>query len=417
MLSDARCRAARGQARPYKLADDRGLFLFVTPTGFRSWRMKYRHGGKERQLTFGGYPEISLVAARQLRDDARSLLRAGRDPMVERRQKQAAIARAADDHFRAVATEWHTRQLAKWRPRYARQILQRLENDVFPSIGSMPIVDVTAALVLQLLRKVEDRGSREMAHRVRQHVSDIFAYAIATGRATDDPAHAIRKALAPLEKGMRPARLRIDQARCVLATIESADAYAMTKLASRLLALTAARPGVIRLASPGEFEELDGASPLWRIPADKMKLSAQRRRDANFEFVVPLSPWAVDVVRTAIGVVGRDAPLLFPALTHVHRPISDNTLSKLYRQSGFRGLHVPHGWRATFSTIMNERAAIDGRDDDRQIIDLMLAHVREGVEAAYNRALYMPRRRELACEWADLLMTGMPPAASLLRGH
>ncbi len=202
----------------------------------------------------------------------------------------------------------------------------------------------------------------------------------------------------------------------MLEKTEAERQHPTSRLASRLLALTAVRSGVLRMAAPVEFEDLDGLAPQWRIPAAKMKLVQERKNDPAFEFIVPLSTFAVDVVRVTLAFVGTDAPLLFPSTRDRKRPISDSTLSKSYREAGFAGLHVPHGWRSTFSTVMNELAGKENRVGDRAIIDLMLAHVPSGVEAAYNRAAYMPRRRELAQEWADLLMHGRPSASALLVG-
>lgn len=414
MLSDRACRQAQPREKAYKLADEKGLHLLVQPTGSKSWRQKYRFDGKEKQLTHGPYPEVSLAAARALRDSARAVLREGRDPGVLKRIGRAHMAVASATSLRAVAEEWHAMKKPNWATRYADQILDRFENHVFPLIGSMPIGDITAPQVLQAIRAVEATGAREMAHRVRQHLSDVFVYAIATGRASCDPAATIQRALAPVSRQLRPAATKIEQARQILRKVELAPAYRLTKLASRLLALTAARPGVIRLAAPEEFEDLDGPAPLWRIPADKMKLTRERKRDATFEFVIPLSAQAVEVVLAALTLSSPTSTWLFPSVTKRKVPISDSTLSGLYLSSGWRGVHVPHGWRATFSTVMNERAAIEDRPGDRAVIDLMLAHVQEGVEAAYNRALYMPRRRELAQAWADLLMKDMAPARDLL---
>jgi integrase len=414
LLTDLVCRKAKPRDVAYQLADERGLFLFVTTTGFRSWRFQYRFGGRQKRLTFGGYPEVSLGEARNRRDQARQLIRDGIDPDITRKQQAAATALAADTTFRAVTMIWHSAQTKPLKPRYAQQILQRFENDVFPVIGTMPIRGVTPALVLKVIVAIEARGAHEMAHRVRQHMSDVFVFAIAKGWVEDDPAHVIRKALSPVSRILRPAVTKLTDAQRVLSSTEALNAYAVTKLASRMLALTAARPGMIRLAAPEEFEGLSGQSPVWRIPAAKMKLTSERRIDAKYEFVIPLSRQAAEVARLAIALAGKTSPLLFPSVSNAHRPISDSTLSKLYRDAGFQDRHCPHGWRATFSTVMNERAACADRPDDRAIIDLMLAHIQDGVEAAYNRAAYMPRRRVLAQEWADLLTNGLPAAASLL---
>lgn len=417
------CRKAAPGASAYKLADEKGLYLFVTKQGAKSWRFKYRFGDRpdgksgqvERKLVFGTYPDMKLQEARDARDDARRLLRQGVDPGVRRKQEKAAIAASAAVTFEVIAREWHRQRSRTLDSRYSKQILERLELHVFPEIGTTAITEITAPMVLQVTRKVESAGTHEMAHRVRSYMSDVFVHAISTGRAVADPAAVIRKALAPPDPKLRPAQRKVEQARMALKKIEDEPSYWPTKLSSRLLALTAARPGVVRWAERLEFEDLEGELPRWRIPAEKMKLTRERKRDVTFEFVIPLSRQAVELVKLAMAT-STSKNLLFPAVRDVNRPLSDSTLSKHYRTAGLKGVHVPHGWRSSFSTIMNEIAATDGRESDRAIIDMMLAHVPDGVEAVYNRASYMPRRREIAQAWADLLLKDASPPAELLHG-
>lgn len=413
MLTDAKCRNAKGAEKAFKLSDAFGLYLYITTAGSKSWRYKYRFGGKERLLTFGLYPSISLGQARDKRDAARKLIDAGVDPNVRQKQVKAEQKLAAENTFEAVARSWHEAQAEHWTPRYAKQVLGRIERDLFPQIGGLPLESVTVPLLRDALQKVEKRDSIEIAHRLRQYASDIFQTAIAAGIADKDPANGLRKALKKVSNGRRPAVRSVAKAAIVLRKVEGERAYATTRLASRLLALTAARPGVVRLAAPQEFEDLDGKNPMWRIPAEKMKLTMERKRDADFEFLIPLSRQAVETAKVALRLAGNQ-PYIFTGATSALRPISDSTLSKLYRDGGFRGVHVPHGWRSTFSTVMNEIAALENRVGDRAIIDLMLAHMPEGVEPIYNRYAYMPRRRELAQEWADMLTATLPPPDQLL---
>jgi len=420
MLTDAACRKAESTDRDRKLFDERGLFLFVRKNGSKLWRMKYQLAGKEKTLSIGPYPEVSLKQARDVRDRARAKLRDGIDPSADKQQRKADMAAEALGTFEKVARAWYDTRAKALTPRYAEQILSRLEQNAFPKLGKHPIRDVTPAMVLDAIKAVEKRGAHEMAHRVRNHISDVFVWAIAAGLADQDPAAMVRKALVPTDPKLRPAMVKLAQVRDVLKKTEAMNGvYWTTLLASRLLALTAARPGVVRLAEKHEFEGLDGEEPLWRIPAVKMKLTRARKQDVTWEFVIPLSAEAAAVAKAAIGesvaCASVEGPhLLFPGVGNWKKPISDNTLSKLYRDAGLQGTHVPHGWRSSFSTIMNERAAIEDRERDRAIIDLMLAHVQGGVEPIYNRAAYMPRRRELAQQWASLLMKGMPPPEALL---
>lgn len=413
-LTDTACRKATKGEKDYKLADSHGLFLLVRPSGSKLWRLKYRFARKEKLLALGSYPEVSLTSARNKRAAARALLDQGIDPAVEKRQREAALVAEALDSFERVARAWHTVKAKTLSDRYGKQVLDRLENHVFPKIGTLPLKAITPPLALEVVRAIEAKGHHDMAHRVVNHMSDVFVWAIASGIAEQDPASTIRKALAPTDAKLRPAMTKIALARSVLIKTEAmSDAHWSTLLASRLLALTAARPGVVQLAERSEFEGLDTEEPIWRIPAAKMKLTRRRKRDVTWEFVIPLSAEAVAVVKAALSVTAS-AKWLFTGIGGKDKPISDSTVSGLYRDAGFRGVHVPHGWRATFSTIMNERAAVQDLERDRAIIDLMLAHTQEGVEPIYNRATYMPRRRELAQLWADLLMKGMSPPATLL---
>lgn len=415
MLTDQRCRAAKARDKPYKLADSMGLHLYVSTTGHRSWRMKYRFGGKERRLVFGAYPEVSLKEARDLRDEARRLLRRGEDPGAARKAATAASGSAVT--LETIARQWHANQSTLWTKKHAAAVLDSLVDEVFPTLGSKPIGAITPPQIRELLEKIQARGAVETAHRIRGRLSAIHDMAIAAGLADSDPAAAVGKALKPIRKGRQPALLKLEQARDFLEAVEALPAHPLTKLASRLIALTAVRPGVVRFTPRiAEFEELDGEAPLWRIPPERMKLPLEEKEDESFEFLVPLSRQAVDVIVTAQQLVGR-GPYLFPNTRHAHRPMSENAVSFLYKRlADYRRKHVPHGWRSSFSTIMNERAVELERPGDRPIIDLMLAHKPGGVEAIYNRAAYMPRRRQLAQEWADLLLEGFPPASSLLDG-
>ena len=417
MLTDVACRKAPAKDKPYKLADAHGLYLYVLPTGFKSWRWKYRIGGKEKRLVFGPYPTITLVKAREMREDAARVLREGADPGVSKRQRAAEQTALVGSTFEKIARDWHASQKTGWSARYAAIVLNSFENDVFPRIGKLPITAVTTPLVLEVLRPIEARGAVETAHRVRQRISEVFARAIGAGIAPADPAAVTKRALGRKTKGKFPAARTVKLAQAVLEESEKQPGQPLTKLASRLLALTAVRSATLRNAEVSEFEDLDGAAPIWRVPAAKMKLGVERKQDDAFEFIVPLSRQAVETVKVAIGFSGRDATgLIFRSVRNSRRPISDSTLSKAYREAGFSGVHVPHGWRATFSTVMNELVKEQGRGDDRAVIDLMLAHIPAGVEGDYNRAAYMPRRRELAQEWADLLTDGLAPPASLLEG-
>ena len=424
MLTDAQARKAAPKDKPYKMADTGGLYLYVAPTGLRSWRMKFRFQGSEKLLTFGPYPGVSLSEARQKRDDARRKLRDHEDPSGARAKTKAAkeadrLERARKLTFEQVTRTWFDLQKPRWAPVHAADVINSLERDVFPDLGDCPLDEIDAPMVLATLRKVEGRGSIETARRLRQRMSAVFCYAISEGTAANDPAAIVAKALKPLpKKGKQPALTHLDDLRGVLAAAEISNASPVTKFASRLLALTAVRPAVVRGVTWDEFEGIDWSGdevgpslPIWRIPAARMKLILDRKDEESFEHVVPLAHQAVDLLREVRRLTGR-GKLVFPGARHAHRPLSENAIGYLYNRVGYHGRHVPHGWRAAFSTIMNER-----HRPDRAIIDLMLAHVPSNkVEAAYNRAQHMTRRRELAQEWANMLLDGLPAASALLDG-
>jgi integrase len=425
MLTDLKAKKAAPQDKDYKLTDSGGLYLYVTTKGYKSWRFKYRFGGKEKRLTFGPYPEVPLIEARDRRDAARRELREGRDPMVAARKRQ--LLRSGDEiaTFESVARRWHKIQTPRWAPIHAADVIRSLERDVFPAIGSLPIQEIDVQLTLVALRQIEQRGSLETAKRIRQRMSAVFVFGISEGICINDPAAIVTKALQPARKKSRqPALTIIPDLQKLLIAAEASGASPVTKLASRLLALTAVRPGIVRGTSWAEFEGIDWDTDepgdldeaLWRIPAARMKLDLERKEDSAFEHIVPLSRQAVEVL-LAMRPLTKRMRYAFPSARHSHQSISENAIGYLYNRVGYHGRHVPHGWRAAFSTIMNERAERLGRPSDRAVIDLMLAHVPPGtVEGAYNRAAYMDRRREMSQEWADLLTEGLQPPSALLLG-
>ena len=430
MLTDKEAKNAEPRDKPYKLSDEKGLYLYVGTTGLKSWRMKFRLHGQEKLLTFGPYPDVKLSEARAKRDDARQRIRNGEDPSGARKRAQEEKAKARFEElqalsFEAIARGWHDLQKDRWTPVHQEDVITSLERDVFPHIGKLPLAGIDSPLILATLRKVEARGSIETARRLRQRISAVFVYAISEGIAKEDPAAIVLKALQPMRKKTKqPAITNPDEARLVLIKSEESGASPVTKLASRLLALTQARPGMVRFAEWADFEGIDWTDeaygpfqPIWRIPAARMKLILDLKEEEEFEHIVPLCWQAVDALRAVRRLTGRGR-LVFPGQRHSHRPISENTIGYMYNSVGFHGRHVPHGWRSSFSTTMNAVAVKRGRTEDPAIVELMLAHVPENkVKAAYDRAGHMERRRELSQEWADMLMKGMCPADDLLDGR
>jgi integrase len=410
MLTDLKCRKAKAAATPLKLPDGGGLRLYVTPAGGKTWQYRYEFDGKEKLLTIGPYPAVSLADARVARDEAKAAQRVGRDPSVAKRLQRAKVWASDSSTFEAIAREWHELNKSKWTKKHVSDVLISLEQDVFPEIGALPIREIGTPLVLGVLRKIEKRGTNETARRVRQRMSWVFGYAIATGRGENDPAAVVRAAMAPVVRGRQPAIINLSAARAMLAKVEVTPAHAVTKVALRLLALTAVRSGTLITTPWVEFDAAI-AGAVWRIPAVRMKLKLAQKGDENRDHMVPLSKQAlelIDVLRTITG----DGTLAFPNAFYDHKPLGENAMLHLLNRAGYKGQHVPHGWRSTFSTVMNERYPAD-----RAVIDLMLAHVPDDkVEGAYNRAEHLKRRAELAQIWADLILKDAKPAASLLNG-
>lgn len=411
MLTDTQVRKLKAGEKPAKLTDSGGLYLYLTTAGGKYWRWKYRFNGKEKLLSLGEYPDVPLTAARAARDEAKVVLKGGKDPALVRKLARLSVRRDQADTFETVAREWHELQKPLWVERHAADVLDSLENEVFPHLGDQPVRDLTAANVLPVLRLIEARGARETARRVRQRMSAVFVYAISSGRATLDPAATVQNAMAPLIKGRQPAVTDIDAARAMLRAVETTPAHPVTKLAIRLLALTVARPGPFSATTWAELDDIDDTDPVWTIPAARMKLKKKFKDDENRDHLIPLSTQAVETIEALRQLTGGGR-YVFPNARGAHKPMSENAMGYLLNRAGYYQRHVPHGFRSTFSTVMNERFTAD-----RAIIDFMLAHVpKDEVEAAYNRSLYLERRRELAQEWADIILKDAPPAASLIEG-
>lgn len=396
MLTNAAAKAAAPQARAYKMADAGGLFLFIAPTGTKSWRLKYRWHGREKLLTIGRFPELAVAEARARREEAKAALRGGRDP---------AGVDIKVNTLEQLGRAWYLHNRDTWSFGHASDVLASLERDIFPVLGNRPVVDIDPPALLNALRVVEKRGRAETARRIRQRLSQIFAYGIAEGLATIDPAAKLGAAMrdAPPSRP-QPALTVIEDCRALLSlTDQLVVNNKMIVLASRFLALTAVRLDAVRGARWEEFHDLDGAEPVWRVPPERMKLKKAKKGEARFEHLVPLSCQSVRILRKIAAEDGCDthssAGLVFPGRDRA-RPIGEGAIGALYARAGFAGRHVPHGWRSSFSTILNETMG----EEWRGAIDRALAHSpKDKVEAAYNRSAQLGRRRELFDAWGALL--------------
>jgi integrase len=392
-LTDARVKAAKPTGAPYKLTDGRGLYLLVQPHGTKLWRLKYRHEGSERVYAIGVYPEITLAEARAERDRAREWIRAGKDPTIERRAQKARGAAAQASTFRAMAEEWFAKMAREWSKVHQDAQRVRLDSDLLPYLGDIPLADVKPAVVLEALQRIEARGAYETASRCRIIVSQIFRYAAQTSRADSDPAALLAGALKRPPRVHR-ATVATKELPAMFKAIAAVPAETVTKLALFWLIITAARTGEMRFATWGEIEH----GKLWRIPAARMKMDR--------EHVVPLSRQAIEILEAAKPLrtsKGADA-LIFPGFTR-HGALSENALLALLARAGYFGRQTSHGFRASFSTWAHEVA-----EADPDVIEACLAHSRGDVRAIYNRAAYLSRRAELLQRWADQCSAwGMKP--------
>lgn len=419
MLTDVKARQAAAKNKDYKIADSGGLLLFVAKSGRKTWRYKYRKDGKEHRIVLGAYPEMKLSEARTKRDLAKIALKDGRDPKLEMKKRRLVNEDRAQATFEKYARLWWKAQKPRWKPVHADDVLKSMERDLFPTLGNFPLNELDGPLLLAVLEKVEERGAIETAGRLRQRLERIFRYAKAKGAFTEpNPAVDIKEAMAVRPKGKRwPALTDLEQVRELVKKVDLSKSFPVTRLASRFLAIVAQRPGMVHAMRWDQIKGInwptgqiaDGGA-WWLIESSDMKVDYDHRGESEFDHDVFLPTQAIDVLITVRKLTGA-GKCVFPNARDSDTPMSESALSSLYRRQGYTGTHVPHGWRGSFSTIMNEHGErtieSDGRKMlDRFIIDLMLAHKPKGMssdEFAYNRAKYKDRRKELAAEWADLI--------------
>lgn len=400
MLTDVDCRNATcpPDRKRDRLTDGGGLYLEVSPAGSKRWFWKFYPDGKESRLALGSYPDVSLKEARAARDKARLVRQTGTNPVQKRRAERVTRATAAVNTFEAVAREFHgTKATAKgWSTTHAAQWLRCLDKDVFPWVGSLPLADVTAPLLLDALRRVERRGAIRMAHDLREYAGQVFRYGIATGRCTTNPAADLRGALQAFVEKHMAAVLEPAQAGELLRAIATYSGQPTTRAALELSALLFQRPGNIR-AMEWAHVDLDGA--LWSIPAADMKRTAHGKTNGR-PHLVPLAPQAVAVLRDLHPLTGHGR-FVFPSLLTGERCMSENTVRTALRRMGYSNDDMTaHGFRAMARTLMVER--LPGIPAD--VIEAQLAHGKSGpLGMAYDRSEYMEQRRQMMATWADYL--------------
>ncbi len=387
-LTDTAIRNVKPKDRPYKLTDGNGLFLFVTPAGVRLWRLKYRFAGKERSLSIGPYPAVTIKMARKACEEAKAQLAAGVDPSQAKRTAKLEAQAATLHTFQVIAEEYIAKLVRENRAGRTLAKVEWLLSLAKDSIGHRPVRDISAADVLEALRKVESRGRHETAKRLRSTIGAVFRYAIATARAENDPTFALKGALTRPVVRSRPAITEKRALGALLRAIDGFDGQPTTCAALKLLALLAPRPGELRLAHWREFD-LDAG--IWTIPAARMKMRREHR--------VPLPRQAIAVLRELHAITGA-GELVFPSIRTASRPISENTLNAALRRIGYAKDEVTsHGFRATFSTLANESGKWNP-----DAIERALAHVESSnVRRAYLRADFWDERVAMAQWWAELL--------------
>jgi integrase len=381
MLAETTIRHTKPKEKPYKLYDGRGLFLLVAPTGGRLWRLRYRHGGKEKLLALGRYPDVPLRRAREKRDEARSLVADGIDPNVQRQTDKVALGVT----FELVAREWLKRlEKSVKASTFARERSQ-LKRFVFPDLGGRPVAQITTPEILRPLKKIEARGTGDTAHRVRSSCVRILRYAAQTGRPHNIKADDLKGALAPVVKRHFAAitdPIRVGE---LLRAIDGYVGQPTTVAALKLAPYVFVRPGELRKM---EYSELNLDAAEWRIPGMRMKMGESH--------IVPLSRQAVEILRGLKPLTGNGR-FVFPSLLSRDRPMSANTVNTALRRLGYSNQEMTaHGFRSMASTLLNEK----GWHPD--LIELQLAHAeRNQIRGAYNRAQRLDQRRKMMQSWAD----------------
>ncbi|CAN7159849.1 integrase arm-type DNA-binding domain-containing protein [Paraburkholderia hospita] len=385
-LTDVAIRGAKPTGKLYRLFDERGMYLEVSAAGGKWWRFKYRFGGKEKRLSLGVYPDVGLKDARERRDEARKLLAQGVDPGEHKKAKKAATLERAANSFEVVAREWFARQSPGWAQSHADKIIQRLEKDLFPWLGNRPINEIAAPELLVVVRRIEERGAKDTAHRALQNCGQVFRYAVATGRAERDPSADLRGALPPVRHENFAS---ITDPAKVAELLRAMDAFSGTfvvKSALQLAPLLFVRPGELRKAEWSGFD-LDKAE--WRYLVTKTKT----------EHLVPLSAQAVAILRELHALTGHRTYVFTGR--DVRKPMSEAAINAALRRMGYdtKTEITGHGFRAMARTILHEELHVKP-----EVIEHQLAHkVPDALGTAYNRTKFLKDRRAMMQQWADYL--------------
>ncbi|MET3119802.1 integrase [Undibacterium sp. GrIS 1.8] len=398
-LTDTQVKNAKPKDKTYTLADGGGMYLEVAPTGSRIWRMSYRQpDGKNTRLTFGAYPEVSLLDARKKRMDAKELKAKGIDPAQTRRVEKAVKAIAAANTFQAVAYEWHANRLETWQPRTASNVLHRLEKDVFPLIGKYPISDIKAPIMLDVLRQIEKRGALDMAKRQGQVCSQIFRFAIASGKADIDPVPSLRGALKATAKGHHAAITpdELPEFICAFEKIEG-RMFVPTKVMFRLMMMTFVRTSEL---TETPWSEIDLENESWVIDWHRMKMGKKKinPRKVNHHVFLPRQGW--ELLRELHSITGNNK-YLFPNQRDHEKPATNFGILAALKRMGYSGKMTGHGFRSLAMGVIKERLGYR-----HEVVDRQLSHASgDAYGEAYDRALFLDERKVMMQEYADYLET------------
>lgn len=388
-LKDTVLRSIKATGKARKLSDGQGLYLYVSPTGSTLWRFDYTFEDKRKTFSMGRYPDITLAEIRDLHLEARRKLAQGIDPSAQKKAVKAATRTSAANSFEVVAREWYAKQAPIWSGVHADRTLARLNNDLIPLLGPKDIGEVTAPDLLAVLRKIEERGANDTAHRTRGVASLVFRYAIATGRAERDPAQDLRGALAPTKVTHYASITEPKDIGHLLRHIDAYTGYHAVRIALQIAPYVFVRPTELRCAEWAEFD-LESDAPTWTIPAKRMKMDR--------DHLVPLSRQVVELLQALHPYTGH-SPYLFPSPRTSLKAISNMTLNNALSIMGYGGDRMTvHGFRSMASTLLNEQGY------NKDAVERQLAHVEgNSVRKAYNKAEYLPERRKMMQEWADYL--------------
>lgn len=382
-LTARQVETAKPKEKDYKLSDERGLFLLVKTSGGRYWRMKYRIAGKEKKLSIGVYPEVTLADARLKRDEARKVIAEGGDPSEKKQLEKLARKISVENTFRALAMEWHTHKQASWSESYAESVQEALEKDILPYVGKRPVAEILPLEMLEALRLIEKRGSLEKLRKVRQYCNQIFRYAIATGRATINPASELTSTLTAPKTKHFP-HLQENELSTLLTKLAEYHGSPVVRMATRLLMLTGVRTIELRAA---EWSEFDFDNAQWAVPEERMK--------GRRIHLVPLSKQVMAILRELQVYTGQYR-LLFPGRCDINKPMSEASINMVLKRIGYDGRATGHGFRHTMSTILHEHGF------NTAWIELQLAHVdKNSIRGTYNHAQYLDNRREMMQWYAD----------------